>query len=1046
MAGESDRYVVGIGASAGGIEAFRRFFEHMPARTGMTFIVVLHLPAGRTSFLPEILSRWTDMDVMQSTDQCVLRPDTVYLPPPGVVVTYKDGRLAHHSKPADFREMSPITILFNSLAEGLGNRAVGVVLSGTGNDGALGLKAIKEEGGLTVVQSTETDHHHHDGMPSSAIATGAVDLILPVEQIAERVVAMIRSGASEGDLPDIPARELEAPRRKICEIIRRQTGHDFSGYKENTFMRRVQRRIQLSGVQTLEAFIEKLESDRNEVILLFHDLLIGVTSFFRDEETFSNLGRSIIPSLFDAKGAGTTIRIWVAGCATGEEAYSLAILLQEQVEQRGAEAPKILVLATDIDENSIMTARAGRYPKTLLKGVSGERLDRYFVHGVDNTYTVAKSIREICTFSVHSLTRDPPFSRVDLVSCRNLLIYLDIELQSAVVPAFHYALRPGGYLLLGSSETINRNEDLFKPVDRKHRIFMKLDVPSPPLLIGTTEHAQGGSRPSSHQRTSPTRPIAWASTRILDRYAPSFAVVTADGTCLQYSSRIGRYLELPPGTPTQNICALARRELRRPLSAGLKEAVRDRKTVERSGILFFAQNGEARRLTLTIEPRIDPATDPLFLVVFSDHGSVGDLPNAELIDDVRHAGVDQFLEVELRSTREQLQEISEEYDLTVEELRSSNEELHSVNEELQSTNEELETSKEEIQSINEELQTVNSQLAGKVDELDRRNSDLKNLLDSTDIATIFLDPYLVIRSFTPAAAAIYHLIPGDVGRPLSHIVSTLAYDDLQNDCAEVLTRREAVERAVVGGRGDIHYLAKIVPYRLPNNQVDGLVITFVEVTSIVEAEHHQRLLVDELNHRVKNMLTVVISLAKQTIRQSGSIDDFADTYLGRIHALTAAYSLLSDESWQHVSLATLLSEELAPFRAAERDNVSLSGPEVRLTPRAALALGMAIHELTTNAVKYGALSVPEGNVAVTWHLVPVSDGEELVLRWTESEGPAVVPPSRRGFGTVLIERGLRQDMAADVQIRFASRGVEATVRAPTIAIVRQSAPGAGDSP
>ncbi len=1031
--------VAGIGASAGGIEAFRGFFENMPPDSGLGFVVVLHLPIDRKSILPEILRRWTIMPIVEATDGCLVEANRVYVPPPGLVVTFANGCLhLHRLGTGEPRELSPISMLFNSLAAALHEDAIGIVLSGTGNDGAIGLKAIKEEGGLTLVQGSDGNGPQHDGMPASAIATGAVDIIAPVEALPGHIVAVQKARRRPDELATLPAERTNAARLAICAVLKRHIGHDFSGYKDKTFLRRVQRRMQVLGLTSLEEFVGRLEHDRREAILLFRDLLIGVTSFFRDEHTFEALERMVIPRLFDGKDADATIRVWVPGCATGEEAYSLAMLLRERADSLSDSAPRIQIFATDIDEPAIATARAGRYPSTLLKGLSPERLSRFFVNGIDGSYTAAKQIRELCTFSAHSLTRDPPFSRIDLLSCRNLLIYLDADLQSAVIPAFHYSLAPGGILLLGTSETINRHAGLFSTLDRNHRIFQKRDVPSPPLQltgklsISNAQPVEGGLPTTG--RTPPTRKAGlanWAAARVLERFAPPFVVVTADGTSVQYSSRVTQYLELPSGLPNQNVLAMARRGLRSPLRAALRGAIETGRIVERTGVSVTTAEGRVQRVNVVVEPRREFGADTLYLVVFVEtmqgRQEAGVPGIAEPHADVHP---DSHLEAELRDTREQLQSITEEHDTALEELKSANEELHSVNEELQSTNEELETSKEEIQSINEELQTANAQLASKVDELDSRNSDLKNLFDSTHVATIFLDPYMVVRSFTPAVGSIYNLIPSDQGRPLTDIVSRLRYRGLRDDVREVLRTLEPLERRVVRDDGMTHYLMKILPYRTPDNKVDGAIATFVDVTSIVQAEQHQRLLVDELNHRVKNMLTVVISMAAQTMRRSSSMEEFSKNYMGRIHALTAAYSLLSSEGWRTVSLEALLLEELKPFLAPDRTNIVLDGPEVLLESRAALALGMAIHELTTNAVKYGALSIAQGNVTVRWHVEQGSDDNLLMLDWLESNGPAVAPPTHRGFGMTLIERGLKQDMSAQVEIEFAAEGVRATLRAP----------------
>ncbi|MBW4022876.1 MAG: hypothetical protein HIU92_06985 [Proteobacteria bacterium] len=1029
--------IVGIGASAGGIEAFHKFFETMPAESALAFVVVLHLPPNRKSLLPEILARWTSMPIVEATDGCRVERNRVYVPPPGSIVTFRDGclRLRELSR-EDGGSPIPISVFFDSLAQALHEYAIGVILSGTGHDGALGLKAIKAAGGLTLAQGTDGSAPMHGGMPDSAIATGAVDIIASVGDMPRHILAATAAQRRN------PAREApgvfigEADRLAICAMLSREVGHDFSGYKQSTFLRRVQRRLQVLAITKVQSYVERLQTDRTEVIILLRDLLIGVTSFFRDAETFDVLQQVAVPRLFRDKSPDVSVRVWVAGCATGEEAYSVAILLLESLENLNQSGPRIQVFATDIDEAAIATARAGRYPATLVAGISPERLARFFVANADGTYAVTKQVRELCTFSAHSLTRDPPFSRIDLVSCRNLLIYLDTELQDEVIPAFHYALVPDGILLLGSAETISRHDNLFETIDRSHRIFQRRDAPSP------TPQMQSRNLPRQAQASSESligltparrghlRTASRVNARVLERFGPAFVVVGKDGQVVQFSSRIGRFLEPAPGLPTQNLLDMARSGLRPHLRAALKQAVDSGRGVEMPPFAFPVPGEGKKLMTVAVEPLFEHGAPPLYLIVFIDQGQPA---ASHPFDDDRslpQTGGEERLEAEFRDVREQLQAITEEHETALEELRSSNEELHSVNEELQSTNEELETSKEEIQSINEELQTVNAQLSGKLEELDRKNTDLKNLFESTEVATIFLDRHIIVRGFTPAVANIFNLIPSDQGRPLTDIVSRLRYSVLREDVLHVDSTLEPLERRLTTIDGTMHFLMRMQPYRTPESMVDGIVMTFVDVTSIVQAEQHQRLLVDELNHRVKNMLTVVISLATQTLRRSKNLDDFSTAYLGRLHALTAAYSLLSEESWQTVALRDILMEELRPFLAGEHANIEISGPRVLLEPRAALALGMGLHELTTNAVKYGSLSVPEGRLRVAWSLEPNDGAAWLVMDWIEANGPQVSKPTRNGFGMTLIERGLRQDMSAEIHVEFLPSGVHAKLRAP----------------
>jgi len=1027
--------VVGIGASAGGIEAFRRFFEKMAPDSGLAFVVVLHLAADRKSMLPEILARWTAMPVSEAYDGEAVVADRVLVVPPGAVACLTEGHIALRLlSPNAARETAPIDAFFDSLARSLNEDAIGIVLSGTGHDGALGLKAIKTRGGLTLAQGVDGSSPEYTGMPDSAVAVGAVDLLVPVEQMPACILAARTVRQASPEPPGAPAASADAIRVAICEIIRSRLGHDFTQYKGHTFTRRVQRRMQALRLTSFDDYVTRLETDRDQVVLLFRDLLISVTSFFRDAEAFEVIEREIIPRLFHGKDAAGDVRVWVPGCATGEEVYSLAILLREHLDGLSIK-PKVQVFATDIDEVAIATARAGRYPATLLEGMSAERRSRFFLEGAAG-YAVGQDIRELCTFSVHSLIRDPPFSRVDFVSCRNLLIYMDSELQDRVIPIFHYALVAGGILMLGISETIGRHERLFSPLDRSHRIFVRRDGPSEAPSLSLTASpdprpAGSGAGAQPDPKAHWPRAVSFANRRILERFASAFVVVNVAGDVVHFSSHTGRFLEPAYGSPTANLFELARPGWSLELRSALRRCIETGRPIEQERSVIIGDNRLSPPVKLIVEPLPGPDTDPLYMIVFVDV-EPGRL-SAEPPDDSavpQPDGIVAHLERENRDMREQLQSISEAHATTVEELRSSNEELQSVNEELQSTNEELETSREEIQSINEELSTVNAQLAGKVEQLDRANSDLKNLFDSTMVATVFLDPHLIIRSFTPEIASIYKLIPGDLGRPLTDIATRMKYSTLQEDVQTVLNTQQPLEKRVERLDGSAHYLVRILPYRSPDSSIDGSLITFVDVTSIVRAEHHQRLLVDELNHRVRNMLTVVISLATNTLRRASSFEQFSTVFLGRIHALAAAYALLSRDGWAPIPVREIVMEELKPFMSGDRANVVLTGGKVMLEPRAALALGMALHELRTNAAKYGALSVPEGTVAVTWTVEPVETGQQLVLEWAERNGPPVPPPGRRGLGMTLIERSFAHDVSGNVKVDFAPEGVTARLCAP----------------
>lgn len=1017
--------IVGIGASAGGIEALRGFFQHMPDPDGLCFVIILHLSPDRTSMLAEVLRQWTDLPVHQATDGVPVAGGEVFVIPPNMLMTIGGGQLHLRPPASTVRETKPIDVFFTSLAADQGAAAVGVVLSGTGSDGSLGLKAIKEAGGLSLAQGEDGSGPQYRDMPSSAISTGAVDLILPVETMAERILNLPARPEPEAE-PE--AEEIVTPADapwadlipQVCQILRDQVGHDFSGYKRPTFIRRLQRRALFLGLDG-PAYVDRLRTDPNEALLLFQDLLIRVTSFFRDPATYHALEVDIIPRLFEGKGHNHTVRVWVSGCATGEEAYSIAMLLYEHRE-RLTEPPRLQVLATDIDEMAINVARSGRYPALLVKDIPSDRLAHFFT-SADGMYQVRKELRDLCTFSTHSVIRDPPFSRIDLISCRNLLIYLDAELQDRVIPAFHYSLVPNGYLLLGSSEMVSRHHELFKLLDKPHRIFQRCDTPSPslqvsPLAVSRQHTAEPMPRPQ-------TSLIGWsgiaqaAKDRILERHAPAFVVVDAQGQILHFSPRTGRYLEPAAGMPTRDLVSMARRSLRLELRAALRRVLETGQPAERMRVQIDI-DGLSHAVGLSVEPLRPRDGQRLFIVVFNESA---DAPQPEPGAITPSQEDTDELERELRDTRERLQSTVEEYDTALEELKSANEEL-------QSTNEELETSKEEIQSVNEELQTTNAQLSTKVEELDRASSDMRNLFESTQVATIFLDQFMVVRSFTPAVAGIYNLIPSDRGRPLADIVSQVDYADLQDDTRRVLNTLQPFERRVTRRDGSAHYLMRILPYRAADSRVDGALVTFTDITSVVQAEQRQRVMIDELNHRVRNMLTVVISVATQTMRQSSTLEDFGKAFIGRVNALASAYALLSRDNWNSVPLRDVLMQELQPFMSPDNPRFVVDGEPVLLQPRAALAFGMIVHELITNAVKYGALSVPDGNVVLHWSVVRQDGKDQLVCRWTESGGPQTEHPQGYGFGLGLIERSTQYELKGEAVTEWQPAGLAVTLTVP----------------
>jgi len=1020
--------IAGVGASAGGVDALERLFRPMPTDTGMAFVLMMHLSRSHESALPEIIGRCTTMRVLSATDGVAIEPNHVYVCPPGRILTVQSGQL--RLREAIAGDTRPIDVFLSSLAKDRGAATIGIVLSGSGNDGTLGIKAIKEQGGLTLAQGSDGNGPMQSSMPDSAIAGGVVDLALPVEEMPGRLADFARRFAAV-DASPTATEELEGDAegyQAIYRLLRNQTGHDFSGYKENTFARRVQRRMEVRQIARLSQYVQCLQSDAEEVQALFRDLLIGVTNFFRDPEAFTTLEKDVIPRLFEGKGPADSVRVWVPGCATGEEAYSLAILLREHMDSLQS-APKIQLFATDIDERSLSVARAGRYPVPFIEDIGSRRLKRFF-SGDDLSVVVNRDIRDFCVFSTHSVIRDPPFSRVDLISCRNLLIYLGAGLQERVIPAFHYALRPRGYLFLGTSENIGRHGDLFSPIDKKQRLFQRRDhVVIPPQLGPIAPHGRHPPAPAErrHERGAMAADLRRAvEARIAERFTPAHVVVNRDGDILHYSPRTGKYLEPAPGLPNRQLMAMARRDLRLDLRAALNEVMATKQPAARHRISLEIDD-RLQLVDLTIEPIGDYDPDPLFLVVFTDVGPpyVPSEPEARERDPDDQNG--ERLEQELRTTRERLQATIEEYESSTEEMRSSNEELQSANEELQSTNEELETSKEELQSINEELHTVNSELKSKIDEADRAQSDLRNLFDATGIATVFLDQNLIIRSFNAPVAEVFNVISTDLGRPLTDLVSRLDdKGDLKRDIRTVFEHDQTIERRVQRADGKAYYLMRVLPYRTPAGVTEGVLLTFVDVTKVVEAEAHLRTLVEELNHRVRNMLAVVSAVASQTLAKSRSPKDFTKAFLGRIGSMAKSYGLVANKQWGNVSLDAILMTELESHVGGTKDRFTIKGPSLLLDPRRALALGLVFHELATNATKYGALSKAKGRIAVTW---AVKKGC-LVLDWRESDGPKVRPSARRGFGSELIERQIKSALDGEVQFNYRPEGLAVRISIP----------------
>ncbi|HVJ38560.1 MAG TPA: CheR family methyltransferase [Stenotrophomonas sp.] len=1026
--------VVGLGASAGGVEALEGFFRSLPEKPGMAFVVVTHLSPAHPSQLPRILARFTDMPVHVATDGAVLQPNEIYVAPEGVVLGMAARKLRVNPL-GPRREPKPIDVFFSELAKDAQELAVGIILSGGDGDGTLGLKAIQECAGLTLAQSDGRFGPSHPDMPDTAIASGFADFALSVEEMGPRVAAFARNAflldsiAEEASLGD----QIDAEREVLAEIyglLRAQVGHDFSGYKQKTFLRRVHRRMQVVGLLDISAYVDALRRDPQETANLFRDLLISVTSFFRDTDAFDSLAELVIPQLFEGRNAEDTIRVWVPGCATGEEVYSLAILLREHMAGL-AVVPRVQLFATDIDERALAVARSARYPAAMLDNVSSERRERFFVADGES-YIVAKDVRELCIFSPHSVIRDPPFSRIDLVSCRNLLIYFGHDIQAQVIPTFHYALKPDGFLFLGTAENLSQFDELFVAVEKRHRIFRRRPGSTPsmrlPLSLALPRGLVGPE--AAHRRDHSAGSLRQAAEgQVLDRYAPPHVVTTSEGDVVYFSGRTGKYLETPAGTPTRHLLAMARRELRLDLRTVFREAVESGRSTQREGVVVPMEDGRVQLVTVVVEPVVERiGREPLFLVLFVDQGP---MLSAEEAQD-RSGGSEsreaqsRHADRELRETRERLQSLIEEYETALEELKSSNEELVSVNEEMQSTNEELEASKEELQSVNEELHTVNMELHGKLDSLDRANSDLLNLFQATDVATVFLDADLAIRSFTPAVAAVLNIRGTDIGRPITDLSVKIGLPNLGDILRRVREEGANVELRATAESARNHYLVRVCPYLDNSRRSRGLVVTFLDVSSLMESESRQAMLIAELEHRTRNLLGVVQAIASRTLRGAPGLEDFGQ----RLSALGRAQSLLGGTLAGEVDLAEMSLTELSSL-GVPLERVDLSGPKVALSFDMAQTFSLALHELTTNAIKYGCFKGSDGHLAVDWQLLPNEEGgQRLSLRWRESGGPPVVAPRRTGFGTQLITKALPHTLGANSHIDYEPTGVQCTIEVP----------------
>ena len=828
---ERDCPVVGIGASAGGVDALRRFFRHLPDEVGMAFVVVLHLSPDHESNLTEILQHETELPVQVATDECALEPDHVYVIPPQREMRVEGATLRLSARSSAHRP-DTIDALLGSLAEAYQGQAIGIILSGTGADGTLGLRSVKTYGGIAMVQAPADAEHAE--MPRNALEAGVIDLVAPADELAERLVAYWQN-ARTIHLPDseeaLPPDE-QTTLQKIFAELQARTGHDFSHYKRSTVLRRLERRLQVTDVDTLGAYLQVLRDQRGEAQSLYKELLISVTRFFRTPEAFETLEETVIPSLFDGKAPDEEVRVWVAGCATGEEAYSLAMLLHEHAHTLDM-PPELQVFATDVDPEGLATARTGVYPPTIEADVSDERLDRFF-RREDDQYRVTRSLRNSVVFAEHNLIEDPPFSNLDLVCCRNLLIYLDQTMQEYVFRLFHYALNADGVLFLGPSEAIGPAQSLFSMVDETRSILKRTagsegDRPMP-LFPPSETTLEPSPQPRASQAT--VQDLAGLHERLLRKQVASI-IVDETHEIVHLTERAGAFLQHEDGTPTHNLLDKVAPSLRLELRGALYQVFKKGETTERT-LSVSGSTDAPGPVRVRVAPVDDPDQDrSLAQVRFEEVDESALAVGTEETDREPEAGPtkrEHDLEEELQDTKEQLQITTEKYETASEEMETANEELMSMNEELQAKNEELQTSKEQLQSVNEELTTTNQQLNAKVEALDQANNDLQNLMEATEVATLFLDQDLEIRRYTPPITDIYGLRDSDVGRPITDFTPKIAYDGLVDDARRVLDDQTSIEREVQG-EGRTWYLMRLRPYRSAAEDGEGVVVTFVDITA-----------------------------------------------------------------------------------------------------------------------------------------------------------------------------------------------------------------------
>jgi len=1136
--------------SAGGLEVATAFLNAMPPDSGMGFVIVQHLDPTRESMLADLLRRETAMPVVQVEDGMRVEPNRVHIIVPAKTLLIRDGilRLVEPEEPRGQRH--PIDKFFSALAEDQKAKAIAIVLSGAGSNGTAGLADIKQAGGMCIAQDPQTARF--DSMPRHAIASDSVDLVLSPENMPEALLNYARHPYVHAPRPEMkegPGTDGSGPGLDdVLTLLHGRAGHDFSQYKHNTLSRRVHRRMGIAQMEKLDDYLALLASDSDEAGALVKDLLIHVTAFFRDAEAWDALDREVITPMVAKAERGQLIRAWVPACSTGEEAYTIAMILAERCESANKDLA-VKVFATDAAEHHLSAARRATFPGSMVESLTAERIARFFDKIDDNYYRVKPAVRETVLFAPQNLLKDPPYSRMDLVSCRNLLIYLEPAAQDKVLSLAHFALREQGYLFLGNAETVGQRDHLFACVSKRWRIYRRVGPARSPALDFSQWPVRDGP-PAKADAQPKLADIALKS--LAERFAPASVLIDRNYRVLHFHGATADYLTQPSGAPTLDLLALAREGLRLTVRSAVRKAIEDSRAVT---LRAAFKSGTSDAVSVTANP-VRGGSDAAGMILVSFAQDQGEATNAPLREATASPTPGHELEEELRAAREEMRVTVEQYETTNEELTAANEEVTSVNEELQATNEELESSKEELQSLNEELSTINAQLDRKIVELAEAGDDLRNLLKGNEVATIFLDTELRIKWFSPAVQTLFDLIEKDVGRPIANFTQKFAFGELLERAKAAIKRLATSEQEVLADDGRC-LLLRVLPYRTRDNRIAGAVATFIDITdlkstqaaiaaardyaeAIVEtvrnpllalsgdlrvrsansafyetfgisaadttgrlvydlvdgqwnipplrtlleelvpnrqqiddyeialevprlgtrcmmlnarridgddthgelvllamediterqdSERHQELLLGELSHRVKNTLAVVQSIAVQTLRHSDSLESFGEAFQGRLQALAGANDAIVDGSWKGVTLRHIVHRALKPF-GVDRQVALEHGPDIDLRPQASLALAMILHELATNAVKYGALSVARGRVLITWRIDLAGKAPKIEIDWTESQGPTVQEPARRGQGTRFIERSIAYELKGKSIVTFEQDGLRATLTFP----------------